>query len=637
MTLPAISSGNNLFARRDDDDLAEDGNTAVRSDAERGAGDGATLGVIRDALLAVAQNPRGGVDALAQIFGDPSINNNLFSQLSARSSGRSAPSSETSGEEQVKSAFEDEFAAKAANKEEFDAFMQQVFGDKYDKDLAEQYRQQALNGDFSFLPDVKFVDAATLQGGKGAYNEAEGVVYINRDIAASDPDLAAQVFVEEAGAHLDAKLNTVDTQGDEGEMFRRVLSGEQLSAREIEAIRNDDDHGTITVDGKKVEVEFWFGEDIVDAVGGAVKDVVVGAVEGIQEVGKGIVGSVKDVGKGLWEMTGGFVSNLVHGNIGEALDSVVRGIDHAVFQSTERLVSGVLKSAQKAVNGITNALGPIGKPLRWVNDRMFDLAQTGLDTAFGMARDAFRFLPDIGNGFVSDVERSIKLAADGRWGDAFKQFGMSFVNVGLNTAGGVVDMAARMGQSMGSAALTAVGAEPPARGLNHAERQYLEAIYGDSIDYDMIRIKQGGPLNDRMDPHTVGNTVYLPSKLFDPNGNLTPVGLETLGHEVGHVWQNQNGGGDYIHNALFAQWWGSLTQGAIAAAYNWRQALSNGESFESMNDEERAAVMEAIGAALKNDGQITAADGGAIKPYTPAEVAFLRDVAEEIQSGEGAG
>src|SRR5205823_4871524 len=135
------------------------------------------------------------------IFGDASITNNLASQfrpalLSALSSGRNAPSRESSAEEKVKSAFKEEFAAKAGNKQEFDAFMQQVYGEKYDKNLAEQYRQQALRGDFSFLPEVKFVDAATLQGGKGAYNQAEGVVYINRDLAASDPALAAQVFVE---------------------------------------------------------------------------------------------------------------------------------------------------------------------------------------------------------------------------------------------------------------------------------------------------------------------------------------------------------------------------------------------------------------------------------------------------------
>jgi len=381
--------------------------------------------------------------------------------------------------------------------------------------------------------------------------------------------------------------------------------------------------------------------DAAKAVGNAVKDVVGGAVDAVKEVGESIVGAVKDVGKGLWEMTGGFVSNLFQGNFGEAFSSITRGLDHAVLQSTERLVSGALKGTQKLFNGVTDALGPVGKPFRWINDRVFDITQTAVDTGFGLARDAFRFIPDIAVGFVSDVERSIKLAADGRWGDAAKQFGMAFVNVPVNTVGGVVDAGARLLQGAASIVQTGIGVEPPARGLSDDERKYLESIYGDSIDYDMIRIKPGGPLNNAMAAHTVGNTVYMPEKYFDANGKLTPDGLDTLGHEVGHVWQNQNGGGDYIHNALFAQLWGSITDGSRNAAYDWREALRNGESFESMNDEERAQVMEDIGLARQGDGAITASDGatGSLGGgnYTPAELAFLQSVADEIQSGEGAG
>jgi hypothetical protein len=592
---------------------------------------------VRDALLASGQpSANDGLQAFKHFFGAEQFRNAQQAVTQARPTRAGTP------EEQVKSAFKEEFAAKAANKEEFDEFMHQVYGDNYDKDLAEQYRQRALAGDFAWLPKVEFVDAETLQGGKGAYNEAEGVVYINRDIAASDPELAAQVFVEEAGAHLDAKLNTVDTQGDEGEMFRRVLSGEQLSAQAIAAIRADDDHGTITVDGKQVQVEFWFGEDLVDAAG----DVVDGVVEGAKEVGEGIVGAATDFGKGVFEMTGGFVSNLVEGDIGEAFDSVIRGADHAIFQSTERLYTGVIRGAKKVVNGVAKALGPIGKPLREVSDRFFDMAETALTTIWGVGRDAFRWIPSVFTGFVGDVERAVKLAADGRWGDAAKQFGMAFVNTPGRIVGPGVDMVARVLQGGASMFQTAVGLEPPARGLTADERKYLESIYGDSIDYDMIRIKQGGALNNAMAPHTVGNTIYMPKGKFGPDGKLTKEGLETLGHEAGHVWQNQNGGGDYIHNSLGSQLVSMVTDGKRGQAYDWRKALGNGESFESMNDEQRAKVMEDIGIALRNDGQIKAQDGvrGADttdmsddKPaYTDAELAFLRETAEKLKFGEGA-
>jgi len=686
------------------------------------AGDGTQIGRLRDALQRLADMPAGrsGTLALLAAQARPAF---------TATAGAGAPRGQATSEQQVKSAFEQEFAAKAANKDEFDAFMQQVFGDNYDKSLAEQYRQQALAGDFSFLPDVQFVDADVLGGANGAYNAEAGVVYINKDL---DPATAAQTFVEEAGHHLDATLNTSDTQGDEGEMFRRMLGGEQLTSQQIADIRNENDMGTITVDGKQVQVEFWnpfkaigdaakavgnavvdgakavgnavvdgakaVGNAVVDgakavgnavvggakAVGNAVvdgvsalgnvvvfaatevgnavvsgakvvgkavvagakatfqaaADVATGVFNGIKEVGQGIWDAAKDVGLGLFEATGGFFSNLFRGHIGEAFSSVVRGLDRAIFQSTERFWLGMMDGAHQVVNGVTDALGPLGKPLRWVTDRAFDIGRTALDTAFTMGRAAFRLVPDTAIGFVSDMERAVKLAASGKWGDAAEQFGMAFANVPKRAIGHVVDMGALALQAAASIGQTAIGLEPPARELSDDEIKYLKSIYGDSIDYGLIRIKPGGPLNDAMAAHTVGNTIYLPASDFNPDGTLTSDGLVTLSHEAGHVWQNQNGGPDYLSDALGANLWAQVSTGNRNNAYNWRTALASGDTFETMNDEERAQVMEDIGAALAGDGKITTSDSdvaGFGTTYSKAEVAFLKSVWKEIKRGEGAG
>jgi len=675
------------------------------------AGDGAQADRLRDALQFLADAPAAGAGTLAQMAAQAR-------PVRAASTAPGESSSQAAGEPQVTSAFEQEFAAKATNKEEFDAFMQQVFGDSYDKDLAEQYRQQALAGDFSFLPEVQYVDAEVLGGANGAYNAEEGVVYINKDL---DPATAAQTFVEEAGHHLDAQLNTSDTQGDEGEMFRRVLAGEQLTSQQVAEIRNENDMGTITVDGKEVQVEFWnpfkavadaakavgnavvdgakavgnavvdgakaVGNAVVDgakAVGNAVvdgakavgnvvvagvkatagvisagaqalgniavgfgqaaidaaSDVAKGVFNGIKAVGSGIWDAAKDVGLGLWEATGGFVSNLLKGRIGEAFGSVVRGLDRAIFQSTERFWLGMMEGAQQVTNGITDALGPLGKPLRWVTDRAFDIGRTALDTAFTMGRGAFRLIPDIAVGFVSDMERAVKLAAAGNWGAAAEQFGMAFVNIPKRSIGHVVDMSMVFLQGAASIGQTAIGLEPPARKLTGAEIQYLKTIYGDSIDYGLIRIKPGGPLNNAMAAHTVGNTIYLPASDFNPDGSLTAQGLVTLSHEAGHVWQNQNGGPDYISDALGANLWAQISTGNRNNAYNWRAALANGETFETMNDEQRAQAMEDVGAALRDDGRITTGDSdvfGFGGNYSRAEVAFLRALSADIKRGEGAG
>jgi hypothetical protein len=105
---------------------------------------------------------------------------------------------------------------------------------------------------------------------------------------------------------------------------------------------------------------------------------------------------------------------------------------------------------------------------------------------------------------------------------------------------------------------------------------------------------------------------------------------------VAHVWQNQIGGPDYIHDALSSQFWALLSTGNAANAYNWRAALAAGASFETMNDEQRARLMEDIGRALRGDDKITRADADLFGPnFTPAEVRFMRAVWADIRRGEG--
>jgi hypothetical protein len=554
--------------------------------------------------------------------------------LDSLSQLQSAPHGATGPEEQVKSAFQKEFAAKAANKEEFDAFMQQVFGDKYDKNLAEQYRQQALNGDFSFLPDVEFVDAATLQGGKGAYNEAEGVVYINRDIAASDPHLAAQVFVEEAGAHLDAKLNTVDTQGDEGEMFRRVLGGEHLSAREIDAIHDDDDHGTITVDGKQVEVEFWFGEDIVDAasdavdavgsaasdavdavgsaagdvvdyVGNAARDAVYEIGDAFKEVGMGIINAAEIFMKGLIvDVIGGVFMNLLNGHVADAFDSFIIGIDKMAFQTTRRLFNAALTGVGHYFKTFTrilpNKFG--GELARNLIDRASDVVRTVGNGVVDIARNTWRMPFELVGGFAQDIGGALKYWARGDLGGGFERLGLAFVNPIKRAAGTIVDDTMIVGQGVGNV-ITAFNPEaPPSRGLSKDEREYLKSVYGDSLNLEDIRIHRGN-ISHKLGapaPHTVGNDIYIPDnepgkpQYWNEDGSLTEEGKLLLVHEGFHAYQAQKGGNDYIHDALIAQMQGIAQSGNRNAGYDFTKPLKEGKPFNEWNPEQQAEFIETM-------------------------------------------
>jgi len=158
----------------------------------------------------------------------------------------------------IDSDFRSSFTALAAEPDAFHQFIQQVYGDALSAMNAERLRQQTLKGDFSWLPKVEYVGSQSLQGANGAYHSDSSTIFINEDIAGTD--LARQTFIEEVGHHIDTLSGKSDTTGDEGEMFRRLLAGENLSATDLAAIRREDDSANIIVNGEVITVEFYYDE-----------------------------------------------------------------------------------------------------------------------------------------------------------------------------------------------------------------------------------------------------------------------------------------------------------------------------------------------------------------------------------------
>ena len=99
--------------------------------------------------------------------------------------------------------FQSQFTDSAKDAEAFHSLMQTAFGDKYDKQEAENIRQQTLAGDFSWMPDVKVVDGSTLtdtprtQGsgvGLGAYDSESDTIYLSQEPLAGDPQKTIDIL-----------------------------------------------------------------------------------------------------------------------------------------------------------------------------------------------------------------------------------------------------------------------------------------------------------------------------------------------------------------------------------------------------------------------------------------------------------
>jgi hypothetical protein len=134
----------------------------------------------------------------------------------------------------------------------FNSVMNRAFSGK--TAAVESLRQRILLKDFSWLPATRLVSNETLRGALGAYDAVGRQVFLNE--AVLDNERVQRALTEELGHHLDTMLSSIDTPGDEGEMFRRLVFG--LKPRQSP---HKNEEGTIFVDGEEIAVEFWWGGD----------------------------------------------------------------------------------------------------------------------------------------------------------------------------------------------------------------------------------------------------------------------------------------------------------------------------------------------------------------------------------------
>ena len=129
-----------------------------------------------------------------------------------------------------------------------------------------------------------------------------------------------------------------------------------------------------------------------------------------------------------------------------------------------------------------------------------------------------------------------------------------------------------------------IGARYPAsRPLTEAEKELAHSIYGDQIRLDSVRIAPDSIYSIDVSK-TIGDTIHI--RTADYNSDLSYKTL--LIHELGHVWQYQNGGWGYIPKSLVVQFVAFSQTGSTSAAYNWEEDFLKGTPWEKLNPEQQA-------------------------------------------------
>jgi Ca2+-binding RTX toxin-like protein len=161
---------------------------------------------------------------------------------------------------------------------DFFAWLRAAFGEDFDPSLAGGIAQQWKSGDFSLIPEIQVVTGGELGTANGAYAADLDTIFVSAEFLARHQDDRAAVvglLLEEIGHKLDRVLNgNVDSPGDEGAVFRLLVTGQAVSAEALAGLRRQDDRSIIAVDGVAVAVERqdFFG----DAGGVVTNDNIVG-------------------------------------------------------------------------------------------------------------------------------------------------------------------------------------------------------------------------------------------------------------------------------------------------------------------------------------------------------------------------
>ncbi len=388
----------------------------------------------------------------------------------------------------------------------------------------------------------------------------------------------------------------------------QVIDGVEDAVETVEQIGTEVGTAVVGAAEAAAETAEEIGTSVVNNVASAVTSFLAAAAQPLRNAGESLAkaayeavdGVVDGVGMfvdGLGDIFLGTAGKLLEGDLIGAGETLIKGVDKVAFRSGQRLVNGLINATEDVFKAPTHLLpDPVGSFLRdQVVARTADIGRTLYNVPAQLSRNAFRTMTEAPFEVVKGSVRAVEHLLNGEFGDAAADFGMGFVNAGSRVVGDVVDGLMIGLQGAANVVGTALFLHEPSRPLTDEEKALLREHYGDSLDVDSIRVHEDNITTKLgMAAHAVGNDIYIDSS---DSGSNTPL----LVHEAAHVWQSQNGGNDYIHKALLAMGIAVVETGSRNGAYNWRQAVNDGKTFDEMNPEEQASLIESVEVARNND------------------------------------
>ncbi|MFY0567571.1 hypothetical protein ACN28E_27615 [Archangium lansingense] len=149
-----------------------------------------------------------------------------------------------------------------------------------------------------------------------------------------------------------------------------------------------------------------------------------------------------------------------------------------------------------------------------------------------------------------------------------------------------LDLLLSLGGRMLSGVQTLLGLEPVGVRLDPKQLAELRKVFADSIDYERVRLKVGrlGLLGLPGRPFALGHTLYVPRDIPRTGSGALQLPMHLLIQEMGHVWQYQTGGTDYVCETLWSSWFGEGS--------DWRTALDAGRGWGELDPEQQVRLLK---------------------------------------------
>jgi len=149
-----------------------------------------------------------------------------------------------------------------------------------------------------------------------------------------------------------------------------------------------------------------------------------------------------------------------------------------------------------------------------------------------------------------------------------------------------LDVLLSLGGRVLSGIQTLLGIEPVGSRLTPRQITELRKVFGDSLDYERVRLKVGrlGLLSLAGRPFVLGHTLYVPRDIPRTDSAAFQLPMHLLIQEMGHIWQYQAGGTDYVCETLWSPWFGEGS--------DWRTALDAGRSWGELDPEQQVRLLK---------------------------------------------